>query len=460
MKKFSILLVGVFLLWTVTFVLADENSDAEVATWTTTEVTATETTETTQTEIVQPETAETTETEVTATETTEAEAAEWDTTETSDTETVEDNSIKISDAAREKYGEEQVTAYEWAFNNGITTINDIEKANLWGWLTRAQLAKMMSQYMTNVLWRTPATTEEKANYADVNESLGDLADFIETAYTYKIMWISSDGTPLKNFNPGGQVTRAEYATVFSRVLFGDTYNKTEWNYYENHIKALKSVWILTNDNPSIKEIRGWVMLMMYRSVSADLSNPVVEEDNPSEEATQEPTEEKAEPVIWMPNPAAVYCEQQGWTITIVKDEEWNESGMCKLADGTEIDEWEYYRANNPEETTETATPLYSEEDLNLAKSVITETVNGWNVKVESFNVDYAGDEVATSNLEYCKSLNPDATACAVFTSSFHIPEQDAQMAGAFEPNADISGYSWTLGKNAAGEWEVLSNGFG
>jgi hypothetical protein len=32
---------------------------------------------------------------------------------------------------------------------------------------------------------------------------------------------------LAKFNPKGQVTRAEYATVFSRVLFGDKYNKSE-----------------------------------------------------------------------------------------------------------------------------------------------------------------------------------------------------------------------------------------
>jgi hypothetical protein len=70
--------------------------------------------------------------------------------------------------------------------NGITTINDVEKARLSDGLTRAELAKMMSQYMTKVLGKTPAEVE-KANYADVNESLGDLADFIQTAYAYKIM---------------------------------------------------------------------------------------------------------------------------------------------------------------------------------------------------------------------------------------------------------------------------------
>ena len=50
----------------------------------------------------------------------------------------------------------------------------------------------------------------------------------------------------------------------------------------------------------------------------------------------------------MPNPASVYCEQQGWTVDL-------ESSKCKLADGTEVDEWEYYRANNKEEEADTET---------------------------------------------------------------------------------------------------------
>ena len=64
-------------------------------------------------------------------------------------------------------------------------------------------------------------------------------------------------------------------------------------------------------------------------------------------------------------------------------------------------------------------------------------VNEWEVAVENIKLAYAGDETSTNNFEYCKSLNADVTECAVFTSSFHIPEQDVQMAGAFEPNADI-----------------------
>ena len=105
--------------------------------------------------------------------------------------------------------------------------------------------------------------------------------------------------------------------------------------------------------------------------------------------------------------------------------------------------------------------IYTDEELSAAETTIENVIdNEWEVKVEGLNLSYAGDEVSADNLEYCQSLNPEVQECAVFTSSFHIPEQDVQMAGGFEPNTDITGYSWFLGKNAAGEWEVLTNGFG
>ena len=319
-------------------------------------------------------------------------------------------------------------------------------------LTRAQLAKMMSQYMTNVLWKTPAETE-KVEYTDVNESLGDLAGFIQTAYAYKIMWINADGTPLKKFNPNGKVTRAEYATVFSRVLFGDKYNKSEWNYYEDHLNALKEAGILTNTTPTIQEIRGWVMLMMYRSNNTN-----------TEISTEEPT-------IWMPNPASVYCEEQGWTVNVVKDEEWNESGMCKLTDGTEVEEWEYYRANHQDETATTwdmstwdAAPLYTEEDLKAAEKVINDEGFGkMTVKVENIKLAYMGDEKANEELEYCKTFEEKewlkVDECVVFESEFFIPEQDAQMAWAFEPNTTLTGYQWYLGRTKGWEWKILTMGY-
>ena len=43
------------------------------------------------------------------------------------------------------------------------------------------------------------------------------------------------------------------------------------------------------------------------------------------------------------NPASVFCEEQGGTVEIVTDAAGNQSGLCRLPDGTQIDEWEYYR---------------------------------------------------------------------------------------------------------------------
>ena len=54
----------------------------------------------------------------------------------------------------------------------------------------------------------------------------------------------------------------------------------------------------------------------------------------------------------LPNPAAVFCEEQGGTVRIETADDGSQSGICVLSDGTESDEWEYYRANSPDATTD------------------------------------------------------------------------------------------------------------
>lgn len=176
------------------------------------------------------------------------------------------------------------------------------------------------------------------------------------------------------------------------------------------------------------------------------------------------------------NPASVYCEENGWTLVL---EDW--AWLCMFPDGSYCEEWSYQRwecqpgeimynnasdewfIDDVEQKTDWngASEKFSDEDLQSAVDAIMNVVeNEWEVKVDMQELFYAWDDASESNLEYCQSLNPEITECVVFTSNFHIPEQDVQMAGAFEPNTDINGYSWFLGKNAAGEWEVLTNGFG
>ena len=139
-------------------------------------------------------------------------------------------------------------------------------AKLYTYITREQLAKMMVVYMSNVLWREPVVNK-KANYRDVSvkKRWKEFYDYIQLAYQYQIMGVNAKWDPIKNFNPTGKVTRAEFATVLSRVLYWSKYNQNWANYYEKHIEALKNAWILKNTNPKLTEYRWYIMLMLMRS---------------------------------------------------------------------------------------------------------------------------------------------------------------------------------------------------
>ncbi len=43
------------------------------------------------------------------------------------------------------------------------------------------------------------------------------------------------------------------------------------------------------------------------------------------------------------NPASVFCEEQGGTVDIRTDESGGQVGYCVFSDGTEVDEWAYFR---------------------------------------------------------------------------------------------------------------------
>ena len=265
----------------------------------------------------------------------------WEVKDDANSNVTSSNSAEptITDADIKKFWDEQIEAYKWAFKQWITTMDTVEKARLDQRLTRAELAKMMIVYIQKIKKITPLKTDEP-KYDDVDASLWDLADYIKLAYQYQIMGIDGSGNALNEFNPNGLVTRAEYATVFSRVLFWSKYNQSEWPYYEKHIAALKAAGILTKDDPTAEEYRGWVMLMMYRSANTPLkaTNETAKEEAKAEEATWA--------VAKIANPASTYCVEQGWEIEIKEDSTWAQYGVCKLKDGTEVEEWEYFRANH------------------------------------------------------------------------------------------------------------------
>ena len=128
-----------------------------------------------------------------------------------------------------------------------------------GKLTRIAMAKMLSYYAINVLWQKPDETRNN-KFNDITDKLDAQYDSgVILAYQLWIMWINMLNN---NFRPNDEVTRAEFATALSRML----YKIADWKdkYYSTHLAKLKAEWILTNDDYKMKELRWYVMIMLMR----------------------------------------------------------------------------------------------------------------------------------------------------------------------------------------------------
>jgi hypothetical protein len=158
------------------------------------------------------------------------------------------------------YSQELQDAYDWAYSKGVTTQSPIDNANMYGAITRAEMAKMLSVYAEEVLGLTEDSSKA-CNFTDIDSVKGDLHDFIIKSCKLGIM-----GQGITAFRPYDTLSRAEFGTALSRVLWGDKYEGGT-PYYANHLNALKAAGIMNQiaNAESTKEIRGYVMLMLMRS---------------------------------------------------------------------------------------------------------------------------------------------------------------------------------------------------
>ena len=165
----------------------------------------------------------------------------------------------------QSYSTEFQQAYEFAKWNWITTMPTIQKANMNWKLTRIAMAKMLSQYAVNVLWKEPDLSKWVVKFNDVTNKMDkDYDDWVTLAYQLWIMW---QNMPWNNFRPNDEVTRAEFATALSRMAYwtSDWEYKATSKYYIHHMEKLVKEWIITKDDPNMKELRGYVMIMLMRS---------------------------------------------------------------------------------------------------------------------------------------------------------------------------------------------------
>lgn len=164
----------------------------------------------------------------------------------------------IGSIVNSPYSQELNQAYLYAFSIGMTTMPSILEANIKWHLTRAQMAKMITRYAMEVLWKELDDTRECA-FSDINDQSRDLRSYIRNIC--QLGFMHGD---MSHFNPNGIVTRAEFGTVLSRMLYGTTYEA--WTpYYIHHLQALKNANIITDTDPAMLELRWHVMLMLMRA---------------------------------------------------------------------------------------------------------------------------------------------------------------------------------------------------
>ena len=167
-----------------------------------------------------------------------------------------------NDILQNWYSREMNDAYQFAHDNWITTINNIGMANMDWWLTRIAMAKMLSQYAINVLGKIPYTSKWTPIFNDVTDKQNsDYNNAVTLSYQLWIMW-----QWITKFRPNDEVTRAEFTTALSRMLYNTEDGKWNTKYYEPHITKLYNKWIISNTNPNMKEKRWYVMIMLMRSV--------------------------------------------------------------------------------------------------------------------------------------------------------------------------------------------------
>lgn len=170
------------------------------------------------------------------------------------------------------FNQELALAYRYAYNLWIINsefCNIIDEQ-----LTRIRMAEIMSLYATKVLKIT------QVHHFQACDKFDDISDLDLTRKNYAIlscqlglMWLYSDQKSVKeSFEPHKFVSRAEFGTVLSRLLFGYRYVPKLWQQrYENHLLWLRTHNILHYTNPEIQEYTPWVLLMLWRNKDTNYS---------------------------------------------------------------------------------------------------------------------------------------------------------------------------------------------
>jgi putative hemolysin len=116
------------------------------------------------------------------------------------------------------------------------------------------------------------------------------------------------------------------------------------------------------------------------------------------------------PEAGLPNPASVNCKQKGGELELRQEASGGVSGICHFADGSECEEWAYFRSEcNPGDSLGIITPSASPTSADPSVTPTVEIASdGWKVyqnELLGYSFHYPADTKIVSNDEPLKSIS-------------------------------------------------------
>ena len=148
--------------------------------------------------------------------------------------------------------------------------------------------------------------------------------------------------------------------------------------------------------------------------------------------------------VSLANPASVYCEENGGTVDLRSDNEGNVSGICIFPDGSECDEWAFFRgecapgeAESPAAATQVENTVATPIALPTAMPIDPAAYEGWwtyTHPVYGFSLllpeDWVVEEVTTGDPlmnGHLLNLHPREDALVNIRMTFRYPDEDVLL---------------------------------
>ncbi|MGE5122991.1 MAG: DUF333 domain-containing protein [Acidobacteriaceae bacterium] len=135
----------------------------------------------------------------------------------------------------------------------------------------------------------------------------------------------------------------------------------------------------------------------------------------------------------LPNPASVFCEQQGYTLQIRTAEDGSQRGVCVFPDGSECDEWAYFQAE--------CKPAEEEAEYDS---------QGWKIFTEEtlgYSFHYPPDVQVVISDEPKRALSLEGSGLGSESWSVAHPQNMAE----YRPPQDADLWQWLSDHNMLGE---------